>query len=75
LQHALILKPSSPLPRAEIGRISFSVRTFTAETGFDSRWGAAIKTSGYAGHAAIGVIAGTLNVTAYRGQCAFAPEL
>jgi hypothetical protein len=65
---------TSPLSRKNRQELLL-FRTFTAETWVRFALGAAIKTSGYAGHAAVGVIAGTLNITAYRGQWAFAPEL
>jgi hypothetical protein len=65
---------TSPLSRKNRQELLL-FRTFTAETWVRFALCAAIKTSGYAGHAAVGVIAGTLNITAYRGQWDFAPEL
>lgn len=65
---------TSPLSRKNRQELLL-FRTFTAETWVRFALGAVIKTSGYAGHAAVGVIAGTLNITAYRGQWDFAPEL
>ena len=67
---------TSPLHlEGRTGRSSFSVRPFTAETRVRFRWTRQSKHQVMRVVLPIGVIAGTLNVMAYRGQWAFAPEL